>query len=86
MNRLRSWRTSLSGIASIASGAGVCLRVLGDEGGIFANVEAFLSGVGLILTGIGLLAARDNLVSSQDVGVRPIAPAAQFPRGNPAKQ
>lgn len=60
---LKSWQTTLSGIAAI--GAGTALLIWGDK-----SVEIIAAGTGLIATGIGLMRARDNHVPSEQAGAK----------------
>lgn len=66
-----SWKTTIGGIAAILSGLGMLAKIINDF--ILGNpiqyevVAIALSSIGAGITG---LTARDNNVSSQDVGIR----------------
>jgi len=63
-----SWRTSAGGIAAIAGGIAAIANALGAEGGV--DVQAVMTGVGMVIAGISLLFARDNSVSSETAGAK----------------
>lgn len=61
---MRSWKTTLGGVISLV---GTCLAATWPE---YAKAGAFLASLG---AGLGLLFARDNNVTSEDVGAKPKA-------------
>lgn len=63
----RSWKTTTAGVATI-------LVALGNAGqavasGNFGSID-FPSLIAAVTAGLGLLFARDNAVSSEDVGLK----------------
>lgn len=72
---MKSWRTTLGGVgAALASVAGILTLLANSEGGVDWNALAPLIAalIASVSNAIGLMAARDNVVSSQDVGARPV--------------
>ena len=64
-----SWKTTLSGLLAVFS-AGVAMVVqplLDSDPATVANWSGFLP---VLLGGVGLLFARDNGLSSEDVGIK----------------
>ena len=63
---MKSWKTTLSGIGVILSGAGAAIKfaVAGDYGTAIATLIPAVS------AGIGLIAARDNNVTSEQAGAK----------------
>ena len=59
---LKSWKTTVAGIAAILTGAAMLLQALIGDGG---SIEG---GIASVMAGVGLLAARDNGVSSESAG------------------
>ena len=60
---MKSWKTTVSGIASILAGVVLALRAITGEG------EAdFAGAIAAITAGVGLLMARDNDQTSESVG------------------
>lgn len=75
---MKSWRTGLAGAgAALAAVAGIMTLLGNTEGSVDWNQLGPLIAalVASIANAIGNFAARDNGVSSQDVGIRP-APKA----------
>lgn len=64
---MRSYKTTVAGVLTLAGAVISALLQYFSDGSV--NLEQL--GLG-ITAGLGLLAARDNDVSSQDVGIRPI--------------
>ncbi|HEY8562813.1 MAG TPA: hypothetical protein VIL74_20715 [Pyrinomonadaceae bacterium] len=66
-----SWKTTLGGIAALLTGIGMLGKVINDfllgEPVSFEQVTIAISAIG---AGVAGIAARDNNVSSEDVGVR----------------
>lgn len=62
---MKSWKTTLGGILA---GTGTLFAGLFPE---WSRYGLFVSGAGTVLLG---LAARDNNVSSEDVGIKPAPP------------
>ena len=61
-----SWKTTLAGVATILGAVGAALKALTDnDPATGINLEATLMA---ITAGIGLITARDNGVSSEQVG------------------
>jgi hypothetical protein len=60
-----SWRTTLSGIAAILITIGEAINAAVSGGDL--NVG---QAVAAVMAGIGLISARDNKVTSEDVGVK----------------
>ena len=60
-----SWRTTLAGTAAILAAMAHVADCLGNGKPIDWTLT-----IGGITTGAGLLAARDNRVSSEDVGIK----------------
>ena len=70
---MKSWRTGLAGIgAALASVAGILTLLGNSDGQIDWNAMAPLIAAlaASVSNAIGLFVARDNKVSSQDVGIR----------------
>ena len=64
---MRSWKTTSAGILSVAGGvARVCFALKNGQ----LTEEAVTTSLTGILAGIGLLFARDNNVSSVDLGLQ----------------
>lgn len=63
----RSWKTTTAGVAAIAGGVARFALAL-NEGKM--TEEAITTSVTAIMTGVGLLFARDNDVSSEEVGIK----------------
>ena len=65
---MKSWRTTTTGIlAIVVSIAGAVKAELDGDATTSADWGAVAAA---IIAGVGLIAARDNRVSSQDVGIR----------------
>jgi hypothetical protein len=63
---MKSWKTTLSGIATILGGVAGAIKLW-----LSGNVaEAITVGFTAVTTGIGLIVARDNGVSSEQAGVK----------------
>lgn len=60
-----SWKTTSTGLLAIAGG--IVRLVFAIKAGSLTE-EAVMTVLTTIITGVGLLAARDNNVSSEDVG------------------
>ena len=79
--KIVSWRTAAFGAASIlyVGLKAVAMPLLDDDPATVVNfreiIDALLTNGEVILLALGLGVARDNVVSSQDVGIRP-APKA----------
>lgn len=64
---MKSWKTSLAGVSTVLGGIAALAAMVAkgnyDGAGISAAIAA-------ITSGFGLMFARDNKVSSEDVGIR----------------
>jgi hypothetical protein len=60
-----SWKTSLAGVGTILAGLGA-LAIAGSKGTITSDTLTVAGAA--ITTGLGLIFARDNNVSSEEVG------------------
>lgn len=67
-----NWKTSTAGILSVVSGG---YRLYLSVAGHTLTEESLLGSVALILAGVGLMFARDYNRSSEQSGVKNIAPA-----------
>lgn len=65
MTQMKSWKTSLGGIAAILSGLAGAVTLY-QQGNVS---EAIATGVAAVGTGFGLISARDNKVSSEAIGL-----------------
>lgn len=66
-----SWKTTLGGIAALLSGLGMLGKVLNDfMTGQPVSFEQLAGAVTAIGAGIAGISARDNTLSSEDVGVK----------------
>lgn len=64
---MKSWKTTLAGVAMILTGLGAAANAIATgsfSGETITAIFAAISG------GIGLIAARDNNVTSEDVGAK----------------
>jgi hypothetical protein len=63
---MKSWKTTLSGVAVILAGLATAIKagLAGDYGTAFTALST------AIPAGIGLIAARDNGVTSEQVGAK----------------
>lgn len=62
---MKSWKTTLAGIAAILTGAGMLFTgIIGKSG------EEVMTGISSIIAGVGLLTARDNDISSEEAGIK----------------
>lgn len=62
---LASWRTTMSGVASILTGIVGFIGILNSDAPVTVDLISFH--IGLITAGVGLIAAKDNLTRSEDV-------------------
>ena len=62
---MKSWKTTLSGVAAILAALGGLAKGVSD--GNYEIVGASITG---IITGIGLIMARDNGVTSEQAGAK----------------
>jgi hypothetical protein len=65
---MKSWRTTTTGILAIV--VAIAGAVKAELDGDVTTTADWGSVAAAIIAGIGLIAARDNRVSSQDVGIR----------------
>lgn len=81
--RIVSWRTTALGVAGIVYIAlkAAVIPLLDDDPATVVNIreviDALLNNGEVILLALGLGVARDNVVSSQQVGIRPDAADSQ---------
>ena len=65
---MKSWKTTVTGIAAVLTAVGAALTALFDnDPNTKLDVAVTASA---IMAGIGLIFARDNNVSSEDAGVK----------------
>jgi hypothetical protein len=65
---MKSWKTTVTGVAAILTAVGAALTALFDnDPNTTLDVTVTASA---IMAGIGLIFARDNNVSSEDAGVK----------------
>jgi hypothetical protein len=65
---MKSWRTTASGVAAILAAICAAAQLLLDNN---PNTNPdWTSTMAAIMAGVGLITARDNKVSSEDVGVK----------------
>lgn len=70
----RSWKTAGSGLAALLSTAAIVLQQMTDaDPGTNPDWPSLMPG---IIAAFGLIFARQNNLSSQDVGVRPVVTPA----------
>ncbi len=65
---MKSWRTTTTGILAIV--IAIAGAVKAELDGDVTTTADWGAVAAAIIAGIGLIAARDNRVSSQDVGIR----------------
>lgn len=65
---MKSWRTTTTGILAIV--VAIAGAVKAELDGDVTTTADWGAVAAAIIAGIGLIAARDNRVSSQDVGIR----------------
>lgn len=65
---MKSWKTSLTGIAAILTAVGAAIMALMDNDP--ATVIDVAATAAAIMAGVGLLFARDNNVSSEAAGAK----------------
>ena len=66
---MKSWKTTLAGIAAIIAAIALAIAHQFDAD---ANTIAEWGGVAAaVAAGVGLILARDNDVSSEDAGIKP---------------
>jgi hypothetical protein len=65
---VKSWRTTTTGILAIV--VAIAGAVKAELDGDVTTTADWGAVAAAIIAGIGLIAARDNRVSSQDVGIR----------------
>lgn len=73
--KIVSWRTTLGGVgAALAAVAGILTLISNSDGQIDWSAMAPLIAAlaASVSNAIGLMTARDNVVSSQEVGIRPV--------------
>lgn len=64
----KSWQTSAAGIGAILSAVGLAIQYMND--GDPATNPEWGALVPAIIAGLGLIFARDNKVTSEDVGAK----------------
>ncbi|HOX08973.1 MAG TPA: hypothetical protein PK280_21435 [Planctomycetota bacterium] len=65
---MKSWKTTVFGVCAIMTAVAGAVSLLGD--GDPATNPDWTAVCAAVAAGIGLIAARDNKVSSEDVGVK----------------
>jgi len=65
---MKSWRTTTTGILAIV--VAIAGAVKSELDGDITTTADWGAVAAAIIAGVGLIAARDNRVSSQDVGIR----------------
>ena len=65
---MKSWKTTVAGIAAILTAGGAALTALTDNNPATSPDYAAL--IAACIAGLGLIFARDNDVSSEDVGAK----------------
>jgi|TARA_R110000868_G_scaffold223216_10_gene475090 hypothetical protein len=65
---MKSWKTSLTGIAAILTAVGAAIMALMDNDP--ATVIDVAATAAAIMAGVGLIFARDNNVSSEAAGAK----------------
>ena len=65
---MKSWKTTVSGIGAILAAVGGALSAMFD-GNALTNPD-WTAVIAAVVAGIGLIAARDNKVTSEDVGAK----------------
>lgn len=64
-------KTTISGIVLILTGIGAFGKIVNDfMTNVPVNYDQVALAVGSIVGGIGLIAGRDNLTTSEDVGIK----------------
>lgn len=65
---MKSWKTTVAGIAAILTAGGAALTAISD--GNPATEPDYAALIAACIAGLGLLFARDNDVTSEDAGVK----------------
>lgn len=87
----RSWKTTAGGLSAVCAAAGTLFAIFADDVADLRQLPLIFSALGGIGAGVALLFARDNNVSSEDVGIEPEVRRAipvnhpDHRGGNPAK-
>jgi|688.fasta_scaffold2358122_2 hypothetical protein len=65
---MKSWKTTVAGIAAILTAGGAALTAISD--GNPATEPDYAALIAACIAGLGLLFARDNSVTSEDAGAK----------------
>jgi hypothetical protein len=65
---MKSWKTTVAGIAAILTAGGAALTAISD--GNPATEPDYAALIAACIAGLGLLFARDNGVTSEDAGAK----------------
>jgi hypothetical protein len=65
---MKSWKTTVAGIAAILTAGGAALTAISD--GNPATEPDYAALIAACIAGLGLLFARDNDVTSEDAGAK----------------
>ena len=65
---MKSWKTTVAGIAAILTAGGAALTAISD--GNPATEPDYAALIAACIAGLGLLFARDNNVTSEDAGAK----------------